>query len=88
MAYDIQLKPAAVKNLKKLEEDIRRRIADKIDALADAPRPQGMETVKGGEDLLRIKVGDCRILYQVQDKASTVLVVRIRYRREAYRTPP
>lgn len=88
MAYDIQLKPAAVRDLKKLEEDIQKRVADKIDSLADDPRPQGVETVKGSSDLLRIRVGDYRILYQAQNKVSTVLVIRIRHRREAYRNLP
>lgn len=85
MAYSIELKPAAVRDLKKLPEDVRKQVAEKVDSLAETPRPPGGETVKGSSGLLRLRVGDYRILYEVQDKALVIFVVRVRHRREVYR---
>lgn len=53
--------------------------------LAENPRPIGSEKLTGSEDLHRIRVGDYRILYQIQDDALLVLVVKIGHRREVYR---
>lgn len=85
MAYAIELTRAASKDLADLPKDILKRVDTHILALADDPRPQGVETVKGGSGLLRIRVGDYRVLYEVDDQALTVLIVKIRHRREAYR---
>ena len=85
MAFAVVFKPAAVRDLRKLPEDIRRRVAARIDALADDPRPHGVEHIEGLPDLYRVRVGDYRIIYQMQDKALLVVVVRARYRREVYR---
>jgi mRNA interferase RelE/StbE len=56
-----------------------------VDALAENPRPQGVRKLEGEEDLYRLRVGDCRVLYAIRDAALLVLVVRIADRREVYR---
>jgi mRNA interferase RelE/StbE len=85
VAFSVVLKPAAVRDLRKLPEDIRRRVAVRIDALVGDPRPHGAEALQGEAGLYRIRMGDYRIIYQVQDKALLVVVVRARHRREIYR---
>ena len=69
MAYDVFLKPAALRDLRKLPEDIRRRVAVRIDALAGDPRPAGIERLQGEADLYRVRLRDYRIVYQVESKA-------------------
>ena len=85
MAYRIQIKESASKALAALPQVDQKRIQRKIDALADAPRPHGVKKVHGPEGFLRIRVGDYRVVYLVQDEVLIVLVVRIAHRREAYR---
>ena len=85
MAYAVVLKPAVVRELRKLPGDARRRVAARVDALAGDPRPPGVEALRGASDLYRVRVGDYRIVYQVEHKALVVLVVRIGHRREVYR---
>jgi mRNA interferase RelE/StbE len=85
VAYVVAFKPAAVRDLRKLPEDARRRVAARIDALAAEPRPAGVEALQGASDLYRIRVGDYRVLYQLRRTALVVLVVRIGHRRDVYR---
>ena len=85
MSYTIELRPAAIRDLRGLPQGILRRITGKIDSLADNPRPPGVEKLTGSENSYRVRVGDYRILYQILDNIVLVIVVRIRHRREAYR---
>ena len=85
MAYRITIKPSAARALAKLPADHRRRIAATVDALAGNPRPAGVEVLEARERLYRVRTGDYRILYQIQDAVLVVLVVRIGHRREIYR---
>lgn len=81
----ILLTSSARKDLAALPKDTLRRVDARILALADHPRPPGAEKVKGGEDLLRVRVGDYRILYEVEDADFLLVVARVRHRREVYR---
>jgi len=63
----------------------RERVARVIDALALTPRPAGATALRGGPGLLRVRVGDFRVVYSVDDDARAVLIVRIGNRREVYR---
>lgn len=58
---------------------------ERIERLADDPRPIGCEKLAGRGDQLRIRQGDFRILYTVDDEAETVTVVKIGHRRDVYR---
>ena len=81
--YTVYLKPAAERALKKItNHTARRRIAKAIDGLATTPRPAGAIAIQDGEGLLRIRAGDYRIIYTVEDAAPTVLVVTIGHRRD------
>jgi mRNA interferase RelE/StbE len=68
-----------------MEEDVRKRLARKIEGLARNPRPFGVEKLKGMADLYRVRVGDYRILYQIQDEVRLVLIIQIGHRREIYK---
>jgi mRNA interferase RelE/StbE len=59
--------------------------AVRIDALALDPRPPASKKLPGGEDLYRIRVGDYRVIYQVQARIVVVTVIRIGHRRDIYR---
>jgi mRNA interferase RelE/StbE len=83
--YGIQILPSAERELAALDSPIQRRIAARIDALADTPRPSGAKKLQGGKDTWRVRVGDYRILYEVVDERVIVLVVKVGHRREVYR---
>lgn len=83
--YAVYLKPAAERALKKVKDDTtRRRVVKAIDGLTTNPRPPGAIAIQGGDGLLRIRAGDYRILYSVNDDVLTVLVVTIGHRRDVY----
>ena len=83
--YRLEFAPAAERDLRALAEDVRRSLRPRIDALAENPRPHGVETLEGEKGLHRVRVGDYRIIYQIRDDALVVLVVRIGHRRDVYR---
>ncbi len=82
--YEIRLHPQAARAFRRLQDPLRRRIAAAIDALADDPRPAGTTKLAGRDDY-RIRVGDYRIVYAVDDNEHLVLIARIAHRREVYR---
>jgi len=82
--YDLRIKPSAVKELEDLQAKDRRRIVSRIQNLAEEPRPQGCEKLSG-RDRYRLRQGDFRILFEVDDGAQTVTVVKIGHRRDVYR---
>lgn len=85
MPYQVEIKSAALRDLGKLPTPVKKRIASRIDALADNPFPPGARKLSGGDALYRIRVGDYRVIYQVQEDVLIVLVVRIGHRKDAYR---
>jgi mRNA interferase RelE/StbE len=83
-SYSLFLKRSAAKDLEVVAAKDRRRIVDRIQALATEPRPPGVEKLSGAEKY-RVRQGDYRILYTIDDGAKTVVVVKIGHRRDAYR---
>lgn len=61
------------------------RIASAIDTLADDPTPYGCKKLVGSEHTYRIRVGDYRIVYEIQSAKLVVSVIRVRHRRDVYR---
>ena len=82
--YSIEIKQSAQKELDKLDDALFSRIDRKILALADTPRPAGCKKLKGYKDQWRVRVGDWRVLYIIDDAAKLVSVTRIAHRREVY----
>jgi mRNA interferase RelE/StbE len=83
--YTVELTASAVKTLRDLPRIDQRKVAARIDALAENPRPPGVEKLEGADDLYRVRAGDYRIIYQIENKRLLVLVVRIGHRSEVYR---
>ena len=86
MRYRVLLRPAAQKLLRKLrDKTLAARLVDSMRELAENPRPVGSEKLSGLDEFHRIRIGDYRILYQIQDDALLVLVVKMGHRRDIYR---
>lgn len=83
-SYRLQIKPSAVKELEAVQLKDRRRLVARMRRLADEPRPQGCEKLSGG-DKYRLRQGDFRILYSVDDAELSVTIVKIGHRRDVYR---
>lgn len=83
-SYELSIKPSAVKELKKLPLRDRRRTVDRIFELSSRPRPVGCEKLSGRERY-RVRQGDYRVLYSVDDEAREVTVFKIGHRGEVYR---
>ncbi|MBU4270514.1 MAG: type II toxin-antitoxin system RelE/ParE family toxin [Planctomycetes bacterium] len=83
--YEIVLTAAARRNLKSLPRTILKRVDAKLLGLGLNPRPPDAKKLRDRDGLMRVRVGDYRILYRVEDERLVVLVVRIGHRREVYR---
>jgi mRNA interferase RelE/StbE len=83
--YAVALERAAARFLLRLRDaKLKKRLDDAIEALSDDPRPQGCRKLAGTSDRYRIRVGDYRIIYRVDDGKVVVLVLLIGHRREVY----
>lgn len=83
-SYSLVIKKSAERELRSIQKVDLRRITERIRALAQNPRPHGNEKL-AGEHRYRIRQGDYRIVYVVDDESRTVQVVKIGHRREVYR---
>jgi len=83
--YALLIKRFAERDLRRLPRAVFERVSERILSLRDDPRPHGVRKLAGGLEGWRIRVGDHRILYQIDDEAQTVTIVRVKHRREAYR---
>ncbi|MDQ3715086.1 MAG: type II toxin-antitoxin system RelE/ParE family toxin [Actinomycetota bacterium] len=81
--YRIELRPAAVRALRKLDPPIRQRLQGAIALLAQDPRPPAARSLHGRPGL-RVRVGDYRIMYTVVDDVLLVVVVTLGHRRDVY----
>ena len=78
-AYSVLVTRSAEKEIERLPVDIRRLVVRRILALADDPRPHGSQKLTG-EDKYRIRQGDYRVVYTIEDAVVTVAVVRVAHR--------
>ena len=83
-SYSIEVKPTARKELEALPDNVLARVVRKLEALAETPRPAGCKKLKGCKDHWRVRVGDWRVVYIIDDTAEVVSVTRIAHRREVY----
>ena len=84
MTYKVEFSPAAKRAFDKLPKDIQRSLAAMIGDLMEQPRPR--QSIKmTGHDLYRIRSGDYRLIYRIEDDKLVVLIVTIGHRREVYR---
>lgn len=83
-SYGVALTSSAAKELKKLSRQLVARIAPRLETLASDPRPPGCRKLQGGNREWRIRVGDYRVVYTIDDAKLLVEVTRIRHRSEVY----
>lgn len=72
------------KNLKSISAKDVKRILSRTNALADDPRPTDCKKLSGNEERYRIRQGDYRIIYSIEDERLVVVVVKVGHRREVY----
>ena len=83
--YEVYLEAAAERDLRRLLAEAFHRIIPLIRALAENPRPPGCRKLTGSENDWRIRIGDYRVVYEIDEADEAVRVFRVRHRREAYR---
>jgi len=84
MAYEVLLKRSAERELSDLPRATHDRVVERIARLGSAPRPSGAVKLQG-QDAYRIRVGDYRVLYLVDDARRRIEVIAVGYRRDVYR---
>ena len=85
-SYNISFKPSVEKDLRPLSKSVVARVIEQIERLKTEPFPRQAIKLSGAERLYRIRVGDYRIVYEVDIRAKQVMIHYVRHRREAYRS--
>ena len=83
--YQITFACSARKELERLDPIVRGRVLERIEGLASNPRPPGCRQLEGAVNFWRIRVGDHRVIYSIDDQHRIVDIVAIRHRSDAYR---
>ena len=82
--YSVHFKRSTIKEIEDLEDSIMNRVIDKLELLKDNPRPEGCRKIKSSQDLWRIRVGEYRIIYQIDDQDQKLTIRSIKHRSKAY----
>ena len=85
MSYRLQITPSAARQLTGLPRPVQVRLDRKLLALGKHPRPRGAVKLRGADDLYRVRVGDYRMIYRIDDRRRLVTIARIGHRRDVYR---
>ena len=85
MAYQLIILPKAEKELKKLPKKEFLKVDEAILMLADNPRPVGCKKLQAFHDIYRVRVGDYRIVYRIEDARLIIEVIRVANRKDAYK---
>ncbi len=85
MAYQVEITPAAKRQIKKLVKQTQELIIQRLEQLAVNPRPPGVLKMEGEENLYRVRVADYRIIYELQDRVLLIVVVKVGHRGDVYR---
>jgi mRNA interferase RelE/StbE len=85
MTWSVTLTPAAARQLRTVDPQVRRRLQAAFELLASEPRPPAAVQLVGGAGEWRVRTGDYRIVYEIHDDRLVVLVIRVAHRREVYR---
>jgi mRNA interferase RelE/StbE len=83
--YAVSFRRSAEKDLRRLDAATQQRVLRVTTSLARVPRPAGCRKLHGSDNAFRIRVGDYRIVYTVDDEVLVVAIERVRHRREVYR---
>jgi mRNA interferase RelE/StbE len=85
MIYSLTFKPSASKDIESLQVEISQRILSEIEKLEHHPRPVGCKKIVGSKNDWRIRIGNYRVLYEIDDDEHRIRVFRVKHRKEAYR---
>ncbi|MFE7844019.1 type II toxin-antitoxin system RelE/ParE family toxin [Microbacterium sp. NPDC057407] len=83
MIYHVQILPVAVREIRKLPPEAKRRVQAAIELLAENPRPPAAKKLTARPEW-RVRTGDYRVLYRIEDDILTIVVVRAGHRRDIY----
>ncbi len=83
--YEVWLGRTAERNLERLSSDNFHRVVSRIKALSKNPRPSGCRKITGSVNDWRIRIGDYRVIYEIDDKKKSVKVLLIKHRKDAYK---
>ena len=83
--YEVLIERTAERDLRSLSSPLFLRIIPHIRSLAENPRPAGCHKLAGSKNDWRIRIGDYRVIYEIDDRRKLVKVFRVRHRREVYR---
>ena len=82
--YTVQVQPSARKELEHLPDNVLARVISRLESLAHTPRPAGCKKLKGHGDQWRLRVGDWRVIYIIDDARAMVTVTRVAHRGKVY----
>ena len=85
MPYEVSFSHKAARQFARLTRDVQTRLLPKIEALTADPRPRGCEKLEGPSDAYRIRVGDYRVVYTIDDASAVIGITRVAHRRDVYR---
>ena len=85
MSYRIEVKRSAAKALQKIPKADQKKIAGKIDSLAQDPPNPDITKMKGNNPFHKIRVGDYRVIYEIQEEVLIILIVKIGHRKDVYK---
>jgi mRNA interferase RelE/StbE len=84
-SYQVEIARSVSKDFRAIDKQWIPKILEVIEGLAIEPRPSGCKKLVGSEHTYRIRVGDYRVVYEINDGTLVILVIRVRHRRDAYR---
>jgi mRNA interferase RelE/StbE len=85
MAWEVRFKPSALREFRDLPGSVQARVGRRLDTLSSDPRPPGSQKLEGGEGFHRVRVGDYRVVYAIDDPARVVTIVKVGHRGDVYR---
>jgi mRNA interferase RelE/StbE len=85
MSHTVVISKSVQKQIDDLPNEMKERIAEKIQNLADEPRPDGVVKLKGSNNEYRIRVGDYRVRYEIDEENQLVQLLQCKHRKDVYR---
>ena len=85
MAWEVRFKPSALREFRDLPGNVQARVGRRLDSLVADPRLPGAQKLEGGEDFYRVRAGDYRVVYAIDDAVRVVFIVKIGHRGDVYR---
>ncbi|MFN6460279.1 MAG: type II toxin-antitoxin system RelE family toxin [Nostoc sp. DedVER02] len=85
MSYAIVISKSVQKQIDNLPNDVTERVIEKIQSLASQARPDGIVKLKGSDNEYRIRIGDYRVRYEIDDESQLVQILQCKHRKDVYR---